>query len=91
MESRTFPFSHSVELVRKLPHGTDYLYWRAEANNEALNICTWCADASGTPVEGRIVQTIARDQCKAENPMLEMWQRASLKIERMAFQIINGC
>ncbi|AAS96514.1 MULTISPECIES: hypothetical protein [Nitratidesulfovibrio] len=91
MTPQTFPFSHSIELVRPTPRGNDYLYWRAEACKDALRICTWCADASGVPVEGRVIQTIACAQCRSEDPVLEMWFRASHKIDRMAFHITQGC
>lgn len=90
MPVQTFPFSNSIELVRPTPHGNDYLYWKAEAHKDALRIYTWCADYTGTPAEGRVIQAIASAHCLSEDPVREMWHRASHKLDRMAFRIING-
>lgn len=91
MTPQTFPFSHSIELVRPTPRGNDYLYWGLKPARTLSESAHGALMHPECPSKGRVIQTIACDQCRSEDPVLEMWFRASHKIDHMAFHIAQGC
>lgn len=79
------PFARSIELHKTVPNGKT-IRWKAEASPDALTICIWCPESE----HGRVRITLPYRKCHDDDPVQEMWQRATLKLEQQHFHFVNG-
>lgn len=81
-----FPFMQTIELMKPISSGKS-IYWKAEATKDTLTVCTWCGDDQ---CQGRVLNTLPSNQCLDDDPVQEMWRRATDKLEKQNFHFING-